>query len=134
MSRHSSASHSPGRIPVAAANSTSGPYLEPTAAATASTSSHDSNGRFSVRRRCGLSTPTLAGFTSIIPHSTARLSTWRSAWVVSKRCPTGIVIRKAAIAAGRNWPSRRSSNARTAFPSSQRSFSTVSGSPPCWAR
>jgi hypothetical protein len=32
---------------------------------------HDSNGRFSVRRRCGLLTPCLAGLTSIIPHSTA---------------------------------------------------------------
>lgn len=32
---------------------------------------HDSNGRFSVRRRCGLLTPCLAELTSIIPHSTA---------------------------------------------------------------
>ncbi len=35
--------------------------------------------RFSVRRRCGFSTPCLAGLTSIMLHSTARLSTCRSA-------------------------------------------------------
>src|SRR5215207_7705875 len=134
MSRCSSAIHSPGRKPVAAANSTSGPKRGPSSAASAFSSSQDSNSRFSVRRRCGLSIPCFAGFTSIIPQLTARASTCRSACVASKRCPVGMVIRHAAISAGRSLLIRRWPNTRTAFASSQRSFSTVSGSPPCWAR
>lgn len=114
-------------------------------AATASSSRHDSNGRFSVRRRCGLSTPTLAGLASSSPHSCARFSTCRSACVASKRWPYGIVIRHAAISGERSCESRRSPNTSSDFVSSQRSLSIVSGyvgrdlrgrghSPPCWRR
>jgi hypothetical protein len=46
---------------------------------------HDSNGRCSLRRGDGLSTPSFAGFESIIPQSTARASTCRSACVASNR-------------------------------------------------
>src|SRR5437667_7839802 len=71
-SRCSRAIHSAGRSPVAAANRTIGPYRGPIAAASASSSVHDSNGCCSLRRRTGLSTPTFAGLTSISPHATAR--------------------------------------------------------------
>ena len=124
----------PGRRPVAAANITSAPLHSPSLEATAASCAHDSNGRFSVRRRCGLSTPCLAGLTSIIPQATARASTCRSAWVASKRCPAAIVIRQAAISCERSSPRRRSPNSATAFASSQRSFSIVSGCASCWAR
>src|SRR6266508_2534026 len=126
MSRRSSAIHSPDRRPVAAANITSAPLHSPSLEATEASCAHDSNGRFSVRRRCGLSTPCLAGLTSIIPQATARASTCRSAWVASKRCPVAIVIRQAAISCERSSPRRRSPNSETAFASSQRSFSIVS--------
>jgi hypothetical protein len=52
---------------------------DPSLTATASSSAHDSNGRFSAHRRYGLSIPRLAGFRSISPHTTARSSTCRSA-------------------------------------------------------
>src|ERR687897_805605 len=61
------------------------PYRGPMAEAMASSSAHDSNGCCSFRRRVGLSTPTFAELTSIIPQATARCSTCRSAWVASKR-------------------------------------------------
>src|SRR5437870_5195399 len=70
MSRRSSAIHSPGRRPVAAANITRAPLHVSSLEATAASCVQDSNGRFSVRRRCGLSTPCLAGLTSIIPPET----------------------------------------------------------------
>jgi divalent metal cation (Fe/Co/Zn/Cd) transporter len=44
------------------------------------------------------------------------------------------VMRQAAISAARRRLIRRWPNARTAFASSHRSFSTVCGSPSCWAR
>ena len=75
-----------------------------------------------------------AGLKSISPHSSARFSTCRSACVVSKRWPFGIVMRHAAISGDRNCESRRSPKVRTDFASSQRSLSIVSGSPPCWRR
>jgi ABC-2 type transport system permease protein len=37
--------------------------------------------------------PALAGFESMIFQATARFRTWRSAWVASKRCPSGSVVR-----------------------------------------
>src|SRR5262249_59230775 len=77
MSRFSRAIHSAGRSPVAAANRIIGPYRGPIAAASASSSVHDSNGCCSLRRRTGLSTPTLPALTSIIPHATARGTTCR---------------------------------------------------------
>lgn len=46
---------------------------------------HDSNGHCSFRRGVGLSTPTLAGLMSIIPHTTALPRTCRSACAASKR-------------------------------------------------
>ena len=134
MSRRSRAIHSPGRRPVAAANITSAPLHSFSLEATAASCAHDSNGRFSVRRRCGLSTPCLAGLTSIIPQATARASTCRSAWVASKRCPAAIVTRQQSSSATPRSPRRRSPNSATAFASSQRSFSTVSGCASCCAR
>lgn len=58
----------------------------------------------------------------------------QSACVASKRCPEATVIRHTAISEERSWLIRRWPNERTAYASSQRSFSTVSGSPSCWAR
>src|SRR5215218_3986970 len=54
MSRFSSAIHSAGRSPVAAAKRIIGPYRGPIAAAIASSSAHDSNGCCSLRLRTGL--------------------------------------------------------------------------------
>src|SRR6266542_5559681 len=115
MSRCSGAIHSPGRNPVAAAKSTGGPERGPSRTAFSSSWAQDSNGRFSVRRRCGLSTPSLAGLESIIPHMTARARTCRSAWVASKRCPGEIVIRQAAISCERSSGRRRPPKARSAL-------------------
>jgi hypothetical protein len=58
-------------------------------------------GRFSGCCRRGLSTPALAGFESRICQSTARFRTWRSAWVASKRSPSGSVVRHAPISSDR---------------------------------
>jgi hypothetical protein len=79
MSRHLSASHSAGQSPVAAAKITIGRWRGKKFVATASSSANDSNGRCSLRRGDGLSTPSFAGLTSIIPQTTARASTCRSA-------------------------------------------------------
>ena len=117
MSRGSSAIHSPGRNPVAAAKSTAGPKRGPSRPASSSSCAHDSKGRFSVRRRCGLSTPCLAGLESIIPQTNARAGTCRSAWVASKRCPGEIVIRQAAISCERSPERRRPPKARSALAS-----------------
>jgi len=67
----------------------------PASDATASGSAHDSNGRRSRRRGCGLSTPTFAGLTSIIPQTTPRSSTCRNACVASKRYP--VALTKSAL-------------------------------------
>jgi hypothetical protein len=134
MSRCSSAIHSPGRTPVAAANSTSGPWLGPIWSASCLMSAHESNGRCSMRDRCGFSTPSLAALVLSKPQLTALARIWRSAWVASKRCPRGIVIRHAAISAGRSSLIGRSSKNRVDLVDSHLRFSIVSGSASCWAR
>jgi hypothetical protein len=68
MSRCSIATHSPGRIPVAAAKGTIASRRGSSHSVTSSISSQDSKGRFSVRRRCGFSTPCFAGLTSSRPQ------------------------------------------------------------------
>jgi len=118
---------------VAAAKTIIGPYRGPIASASASSSTHDSNGRCSLRRGTGLSTPTLAGLLSIIPQATARWSTCRSAWVASKRWPGASVIRQAAISCEVSSPMRRSPKTAVALASSQRSFLIVTSCTSCWA-
>jgi hypothetical protein len=88
------------------------PWGGPIWSASCLRSAHESNGRCSMRGRCGFSTPFLAGLVLSMPQLTARARVWRSAWVASKRCPRGIVIRHAAISAGRSSPNDRVDLAR----------------------
>jgi Aldo/keto reductase family len=87
MSRCSSAIHSLGRSPVAAANRIIRPYRPPIRSTSARICCYDSNGRCSTRGRWRFSTPCLAALLLSIPQLTARWSVWRSAWVASNRCP-----------------------------------------------
>ncbi len=56
----------------------------------------------------------LQGLESVIPQTTARASTCRSAWVASKRWPGEIVIRQAAISCERSSGRRRPPKVRSA--------------------
>ena len=70
-------------------------------------------------------TPCLAGLSSISFQATARFSTCRSAWVASKRCPSGTVGRHAQTCSGESSARRTSPRPAVAFPSTQLSFATV---------
>ena len=125
----SSANSSEGLSPVAAANTTIGPKLGPSRSASDRICAQESNGRCSRQRRPGFGTPRLAGFSSISFQATARFSTCRSACVASKRCPSGTVSRHAQTCSGESSARRTSPSSAVAFPSSQRSFATVTRSP-----
>jgi hypothetical protein len=112
-SRRSSASHSSGRSPVPAAKigiASNGP----SSSATASISSHDSNGRISARRGSGLGT-NLAGFSSISFQRTPAFKTCRNATIASCRCPSGSRFAQAPISSGSSSRRRTSPKAAVAF-------------------
>ena len=133
MSRHSSASHSAGRDRSQRRRSPS-----------ACSGARDSRQPHRVRPRTRTGAAPSPGrwvvhaelrrVESIIPQRTARASTCRSAWVASNRWPGESAIRQAAISSARSSPTGRSPKAATAFPSSQRSFSIVTGSTSCCSR
>jgi len=78
--------------------------------------------------------PHFAGLESSRPQSTARFRTCRSAWVASKRWPSGIVSRHAYTSFGDSAASRVSPSVAVALASSQRSLAIVTASAWCSSR